>query len=82
MKYVDFQDLVETEIDDSEIIEILESEIVGDELSLICRTYDESCIKIKFDREETKRLGVTFYMQFAKSLPAGMEETITKQLGA
>ncbi len=82
MKYVDFSDKIETEIDSSEVVEIIDSEIVDEELALICRTYDEYCIKIKFDKEETIKVGMSFYKQFANSLPEGMEERITRQLGA
>ncbi len=80
MKYVEVKEGLETEIDSSEVIEILDSEIVDNKLQITCRTSDESCIRIKLDEKETLGLGKTFFMQAAKSLPEGMQEDFVRQL--
>ncbi len=80
MKYVDFDDSIEKEPESSEVVQILESNIVEGKLEVICGTYDEHCFKIKFDDEETLGLGKTFFIQAAKSLPEGMQESFIKQL--
>ncbi len=80
MKYVKFDDGVETEQDDSDIVQIMESSIVEGEVVLICRTSDESCFKVKLSVEETLDLGKTFFIQAAKSLPEGMQDNFIKQL--
>ena len=80
MKYVEVKDNVESEIDSSEVIDILDSEIVDNKLQITCRTSDDSCIRIKLDEEETLGLGKAFFMQAAKSLPEGIQESFIKQL--
>ncbi len=69
MKCVSFDDRVETEIEGSEPIEVLESLIENDELHLVFRTVAEECIKIKFNPEETIEIVKTVMKEMTRRAP-------------
>lgn len=69
MHYVSFDDAIETEVEGSEDLKVLESLIVEGELHLICGTAAEETIKIKFDSEETIEVVKTIMKEMARRAP-------------
>ena len=69
MEYVSFDDAVETVIEGSEPVKILESLIEEGNLHLVCGTITEECIKIKFTSEETIEIVKTVMKEMARRAP-------------
>ncbi len=80
MKYVSFDNGIESEVDESDVVEITDSHIVEGELDLTVIEATGHYFKIKLTKEETLMVGKSYFMEAANKLPPGMRDSFVKQL--